>query len=379
LDKNYVNKRKRDKNNKEKLKKDEDDYNKEKLRLQVQAQAELLREDIRFAKAEIAIAEAVAQASGKQADIDKVASAKEKLAALETSLDALITDFHLKNNKTREESDAELTAKRLEQLDKIKEYAQQAFDVIGGFIAANSEKQKNAAQDEIDALEAKRQKDIEVANQTIANEQDKAAAIAVINARADAQKKQLELKQRQADEQKARFNKAASIVEIILNTSVAVTKFLAKGDVFEAIAAGIIGAAQLAVAIATPIPKYATGGQHEGGPMIVGDGGKSEAIVLPDGSIIKSPATATLMDAPAGTVIYPDFNKMLLNASMTKPPEFTVKTSSTEGTERAIKQMGKDVVRAIKNQPQTTIKGLPRWKTMTQTGSSFKTYLDNTL
>jgi TP901 family phage tail tape measure protein len=53
-------------------------------------------------------------------------------------------------------------------------------------------------------------------------------------------------------------------------------------------------------------PQYAKGtptGGHPGGPMIVGDGGLPELVVMPNGRMMMSPATDTLMNAPKGTQV----------------------------------------------------------------------------
>ncbi len=128
-----------------------------------------------------------------------------------------------------------------------------------------------------------------------------------MNARAQAQKEAIDRKQRQLDIQKAQFDKAKAIVDIILNTAIAVSKALYEGGPFLAAVYAAIGAAQLAVAIATPIPKFATGtADAPGGLAMVGDGGRSEMIVTPDGRLISTPDTPTVMNVPRHSVIFPD-------------------------------------------------------------------------
>ncbi|MEJ9151069.1 phage tail tape measure protein [Bacillus smithii] len=64
-----------------------------------------------------------------------------------------------------------------------------------------------------------------------------------------------------------------------------------------------------------PIPQYAKGtGGHPGGPMIVGDGGQEELVILPNGETYISPNTSTLVTAPAGTqVLNGEQTKQLMN------------------------------------------------------------------
>lgn len=262
--------------------------------------------------------------------------------------------------------------------DAIKELIGELQGLIFDLFTSDIDRQRNAVQDQIDLLEERKQKEIEVANQTIASAQERAAAISIIEARAAGQREQLEKRQRQLAQERARFERAQQIASIIQGTAVAVVGALGAkpwtpANIVLAAIVGAIGLAQLTRALIAPIPKYGKGTQnHPGGPMEVGDAGKHEGIVLPDGSVLKSPARSTVMDAPAGTKVYADYDRMMLNATMTKVPEFKVKTVSNDN---AIKQVGKDIVRAIKNQPQPIFKGVPAWKKFMRTGSTIKDYL----
>lgn len=242
------------------------------------------------------------------------------------------------------------------------------------------ERQKNAIQDQIDLLEQQKQKEIEVANQTIANTAERADAIAIIEARADARRRALELRQRQLDQQKARFEKANAVANIIQSTAVAIVNALKLGPKGVALAAviGALGAAQLVRVIAQPIPRYAEGtDNHKGGPMFVGDGGKHEGVLLPDGSYYKTPNTTTLVSAPPGTQVFPDYDKAVFNSTMGKVPAF--KTVDTDATAQTVKQIGKDIVRAVKHIPQPVINAERAWTASRRVGTAFRTYLNNSI
>jgi len=250
-----------------------------------------------------------------------------------------------------------------------------AFDLI----TAQYEREKNLIQEQIDLLEKKKQKDIEVANATITNAQDRAAAITTIEARAAAEQAVLEQKQRQVNIKQAQFEKAESIANIIAKTAEAIIATLAKtpppAGIPLALLIGAIGAAQLARVIATPVPRYKEGTMgHTGGLMIVGDGGKSEGIELPDGTVIRSPATSTLMDAPKGTKVYSDYSKMMLKATVTSVPVYKEVTRSDK-TDIAVAKMEKSVVTAIKKIPQQhiTVENIIRNKI--RRGNNTTTYL----
>lgn len=251
-----------------------------------------------------------------------------------------------KERKDKDKKNAEERKKLEQQL--ISELTTLAFTVF----TAGIEREKNAIQEQIDLLEQKKQKDIEVANATITNTQDRAAAIQIIEARAAAQKEQLVQKQRQLDIRKAQFDKAQSIARIIQETAQGVIKFTASGNPVLAALVAAIGAVQLATVLAQPIPRYKGGtDDHKGGLMIVGDGGKSEGITLPDGTVLKSPATDTLMSAPAGTKVHPDYDQMMMSATMTKVPTFSQRSTTDTSTPKILNGLNK-VEKAIKKIPQ---------------------------
>jgi hypothetical protein len=319
LDKRYLVEQKKARGNKEKQAAAERNYNAEKLRLQVNLQESLLQEDIRFTKETLDLAEARAKASGKQEDIDAVIKVKQDLAALEIKLQKLITDYHIKSNEDQKKSDQQLANERLAHLEKLAGYAKQVFDLVAGFAAISVDKQLNAVQDQIDALDKQKEKDIEVANSSITNAQDRANEIARIEATSQVKKEALERRQRQLQIEKARFEKAATIASLILETSLAVLRALSDKTVTfpvrlaDAIAVGVIGAANIAKAIATPIPKFRTGLNRDyEGFGIVGDGGKHEVIERKDGNLEVTSDSDTLAYINKGDRIHPDADAYMM-------------------------------------------------------------------
>lgn len=346
----------------------EEKYNKEKIKLQQKLSYDLLKEDIAFTKKVLDLAEARAKVNGDKEALDGVLKQKRKLAAEEIKLDRLTLD-----------SSKDIAKEKLENLEKvfnkIKSIAQNVFDIVGGFVNASVEREKNAIQQQIDELEKKKEKDIEVAEQTIGNAAIKADTIAAIEQKAQAKKDVLEIKQRQAEERKARFEKAATIAKIILDTASAVIAQLKiPGNLAGAIAVGALGAAQLAVAIATPIPKYKYGtDNHPGGLMIVGDGGKHEGIITPDGKVFKTPKVPTIMWGESGTKVDPDFYSM----NLSNVPD--IKVDAPYNSEIALKKLGDRVVKAISNKTEMHLTGIPKHKLYLKTGHVFRTYLNERL
>ncbi len=101
------------------------------------------------------------------------------------------------------------------------------------------------------------------------------------------------------------------------------------------------GVAQAAAIVASSVPKFAKGTKdHPGGLSVWGDGGRSELAITPDGRMYKSPAHAEYVSLPEHTVIYPDFNKAMMDASVIT--DFTnngkeVKTIVIQDNEKLVK------------------------------------------
>jgi hypothetical protein len=178
------------------------------------------------------------------------------------------------------------------------------------------------------------------------------------------------MRQRQLDIQRARFDKAANIGRIIIETALAVVHQLGSGDPYTAIAraigAGVIGAAQLAVAAAQPVPKF-KGGRKDGPATfaIVGDGGRNEVITSPDLSkSYVTPDRDTLTYLPEGYKVFPsveDFQKKAAAMSY-RPVKATNEKvfDETRLAEAIIKgnaQGNKDLIQAVQNKKELHIHG----------------------
>jgi|GEM_PF-1661634 len=191
---------------------------------------------------------------------------------------------------------------------------------ISDLIGANIDLEKNAIQDQMDAVEKKKAAEIEALNATTLSEEAKAAKLAIINAKAQSQKEALELKQRKLDQQRARFDKIKNITDAVTKGAVAVIDGLLKGGPALAAIYGTIAAIQIAAAIAAPIPRFKHG--REGGPAtfgITGDGGKQEVMYSPDlKHAFLTPAKDTLTYIPKGYGIAPsieDFQQLMIKSA----------------------------------------------------------------
>lgn len=280
--------------------------------------------------------------------------AREKALKELDNLEKQLHDEHKKKDKKDaedEREDFDLKKQRLQQLgDALKTTA---FSFLGSAI----EQQKNAVQDQINALDQLTQKEIDAVNQSVASQQDKAARIAIIEARAQSQKEALQARQKQLDEQKARFDRLSSMAGVVESTARAVTSDLK--DHKELVPYDIaIGAAQLAAILAQPIPRYAKGTKdHPGGLALVGDGGRSELVVTPGGDLFRTPSKSTLVDLPEHSVVLPQLpSAETLAMWATKGAVGAIgagrRDNGTLQLSRDLHLLRRDMVEAVKNIPQ---------------------------
>jgi septal ring factor EnvC (AmiA/AmiB activator) len=251
-----------------------------------------------------------------------------------------------------------------ESLEKGKKIYTELANFASGIFSAMTDRQKNAVQGQIDMLEKQKQKDIEVANASIANQQDRAAAITIINARAEAQREQLEKRKRDLDIRRAKFEKSLAIGKIIIETALAVVKALP--NYAAAATAAAIGAGQLAIAIATPIPQFKQGRQD--GPetlAIVGDGGKREVVASKDMKhAYITPDTDTLTYLNAGDKVFPSVEEFQKKAAAMSYKPIIANRDTGFDTEMLAEMVlkgsqagSKKIVQAIKDKKELHLTG----------------------
>lgn len=191
-----------------------------------------------------------------------------------------------------------------------------AFDSRIEQIEEEQERNEEAAEEEKERIEDLVESGVITKEEGEARKRAAEDTTARKNKELDKQKAELEQKQ-------ARWQKANSITQATISTALAIMQAYAQagpfaGPVFAAIIAAI-GAAQIAMIAAQPIPKYAKGTKdksHPGGLAIVGDGGKREVILTDSGAYI-TPSVPTLVDMPKHAEVIPDvvdYKKMALRS-----------------------------------------------------------------
>jgi hypothetical protein len=285
------------------------------------------------------------------ADLSKLIKQQQSQGIDTTATQLQIADI---KKKIDDDLTQHLLDNRQKLQDKEKEVSLAVLNGAAQLVDDTFDNRKNQIQDQIDILEKQKQKEIDVVNASVASAQDKAAQIAIINARAEAQQQDLEKRQRDQDVKKAEFDKLIAIAQIAINTEQAVSAIEVKAVQARAEAAllaanpatasyaGIAAASAVAIAsqiplviaqgviaaalvAAKPVPRYFRGTEnHPGGAFIGGDGGKSEYVLLPSGEGFKTTNVPTLYDAPAGTRVFPDANNLpdeILRMALQQAPQ----------------------------------------------------------
>jgi hypothetical protein len=209
----------------------------------------------------------------------------------------------------------EVTKKQIEAQQRLaetkKQLAAETFETFSAFANAEFDGEIARIQKQMFEVDKQKEHDIAAANATIANKQERELAIAKIEARAQADKERLERRQRQIELERARFEKASNIAQIISSTAVAIIEALKtyKGtpQAFAVAGAiGTIGALQLARAIAAPLPKFEFGTDDAPGGLALVSEKRRELVITPDGRMMQTPSVPTVMNIPRHSIVLPD-------------------------------------------------------------------------
>ena len=282
---------------------------------------------------------------------------KEALAEEEIKLIEKVIDAHTKARDEENESDKKYWEDIQSSIDKLKNVSDDAVDGLGTLFGGITELILKMVKDgklgledllasaaaiseglstmvigmydrQIEKIEERQKKNEEAAEEekeriedlvnsgVISTEVGEARKRAAEQTTAD-KNKELEKQKAEIQQKQAKWDKANSIIQATIATSLAVTKALPNFVIAAIVSA--MGAAQIAMIAAQPIPKYAKGTKdksHPGGLAIVGDGGKREVILTDSGAYI-TPSVPTLVDMPKHAEVIPDivdYKKMALRS-----------------------------------------------------------------
>jgi len=299
-----------------------------------------------------------------QAFIDQAKLRGESVENEEAKLASIRLKYADLNAKRQSEANAELAIeadelyrKDVERAEAAKQIAMELFEFGKALGSATFTRRINEIEREKSALTERTNLEISNVEASTATEQEKADRIAVINARSASDQAVLDEKVKQQKIKQARFDKAAAIAQIILQTALAQIKVIGQagliGFTFSPLITAL-GAISLATAIATPIPEYKTGkgrGNKYSGPAIVGDGGMSELIIDPNGRLQVTPNTPTLTHVGRDTQVIsgPEFKRILAKPNAVQSVGgVTVDMSQVVQSNRRVeKAIGKQSVNAL--------------------------------
>lgn len=193
------------------------------------------------------------------------------------------------------------------KLERFAEVAQNAFSVVGDILNNVFDNNIRNIEFEIQANENKYNKQIELAK-------DNELQVSLLELERERKRSELEKKKKKEQEKQAKIAKALAALNIIFSTGQAVlAAFMPPptglGPLIGAplaAATAAFGAAQLALVLAQPIPKFKDGViNFSGGAAILGDGGRSEVVTDRYKNILTiTPAKDTLYNLPIGANVY---------------------------------------------------------------------------
>lgn len=238
-----------------------------------------------------------------QTEIANAKAAGQDAKRLQELLDQINKLLDQLNVKAHEKAAVTADLMRQKSEDAIKEWAQTVTDIIDKVY----QKKIQGLDNQLSAIDKNKQAEIDAINETALSSEEKQRRITAAEKTAQAQSEQIEKRKKAVQIQQAKFDKATSIANIIASTAEAVVKTLKSypppGNIALAAVVGAIGAAQLARAIATPIPQFAKGGtMKQSGLAIVGEEGV-ELGKTSSGKQFLTPSVPTLTYLEAGTQI----------------------------------------------------------------------------
>lgn len=184
----------------------------------------------------------------------------------------LASELELINAETQQAITAENQAETEKRVALVEQYA----EIVTNSLGSLNELSKIATETRIEEINARSESELEAINNSDQLERDKIKQRAALEKRTAAAISAEKRKQAVQD-------KALAIFEIGVNTAIAISKantLLPPANIPAIIAAAAVGAAQLAIAIAKPIPKFEKGGliggklHSQGGTMIEAEQGE---------------------------------------------------------------------------------------------------------
>jgi len=288
--------------------------------------------------------------------------------------------------------ETQLWQMRFDLMKSVEEFGQTVIE-------ANFNRRMEMLDAEMDAIDRKAEKEKGIIEQSTLTEEQKNKRLAEIDLKAANQKEIVEAKRRKAERQKAIADKAMGALKILTELASTITQInlqaalaLASGNPFGyalatsqipfAIASSAVGLASIA---AVPLPKLKHGTKDfTGGPAILGDGGKSELVIEPDGSMYVTDDSPKVHYLPKHSVVLPDAEKVLAGASgfKQKAEHIIMLSSVNQGgddlmkLDKTIKNEFAGLNKTIKNKREVVIRRGMNKDLLLRYGSDYWKYIN---
>jgi hypothetical protein len=277
-----------------------------------------LRFGLQRLKIQLQVAKAKLSLSGLTPE--QIAQFKKDIQTIESA----IVDAEI---KIKNASDSDNFVKKLETINKLVQQGAEVLGNIGDAIFAREMANLDAKEKKSTAYWDNEKKRIEDSGLTAIEKEKELKRVETLRAN---EQKQIAKDKITAERKRAALQKGIDIASITTSTAVAVMAALGMkpytpANIGFAISAGLVGASQLAKAIATPLPQYAKGRDGGAAEMaIVGEAG-TELLIKRDGTASLTPNRATITHLEAGEKVIPHnklmqmiHNSAMVNLSDTK-------------------------------------------------------------
>ena len=251
---------------------------------------------------------------------DQRAEISKELAKIKTKAAKDSADAELKVTKQVEKEEEKAEQQREKNVKKFLQEVSKMVGKVNKLVSTIYDRQIEDIETQQEVAEKAHDAEIERIEQleetgAITKEEAEARKMAAEQRSAE-KNEELEKKKAEIKHKQAVWDKAASISEAIIATSLGVAealKLMWPMNLVIAALVGAMGAVEIATIAATPIPAYAKGTKgkdgHPGGLALVGDAGKKEAVFYNEKMWI-TPDKPTLVDMPKGAIVYPDATKV---------------------------------------------------------------------
>jgi len=273
-----------------------EDYYEQKAKQEFDFHVQSIRNELEYAKKILDIQKVLGVDTKKQ---------QEAIAKLSTELEAIILKESIDSKEKQLKADEDYAKKKA---DLYKQLYSELGDTIKQFLDDGLKREEQDLEEKQRLLDEDTKRKISAIDQLGLTEIERKKQVSAVEKQAQFQTEQIEKRKRAIAVERAKFDKAANIANIIATTAVAVVKALAIGPpqgIVLAALTGAIGALQLAKAISTPLPKYFKGTDNaKKGPGMYGEIGR-ELVIPTSGKPYLSPGIPTLTSFMGGETIVP--------------------------------------------------------------------------